>query len=324
MRTNTEREWKWGFDVVEVIIQSSDDGKVVHKWLRLLLPGMPLSGVYKFIRTGRLKVNGKRAKQDHVLHTGDVVFLYMTDEDYEASTRIKRKKYGGVSQVIDVRYEDDELLIVNKPAGVLVHAADGNHASTLQARVEAYVYRTQQVPTGQAFHPAPVHRLDRNTSGLVLFAKTSRAARYWGEAFKTGDILKEYVALVHGRIVDSGVIRSALERRGARVTEVVEEGKESVTHYEPIGSASRTTLLRIRLETGRTHQIRAHLASKGHSLVGDRKYGGAASDGDTFYLHAFHLRLSPEIDVFSSMPDRFQEQLTKLGYRIPRLTELRG
>lgn len=276
---------------------------------------MPLSGIYKFIRTGRIKVNGKRAKQDVVLHEGDTVHLYMTDEDFALTSKPKREKYAGVSQDLQVVYEDDEIIIVDKPVGVLVHAAEGEHSSTLQARVEAYVYRTKAMDFGQAFRPAPVHRLDRNTSGLVVFAKTSRAARDWGAAIQTADVQKEYCALVSGRVSKPGRVQTALIREGDHVTKVaVDGGKESSTSYQPVYASGGTTLLRIRLETGRTHQIRAHLASIGHPLIGDRKYGARGPRNEVFYLHAFHLNMSNRIDVVAPLPQRFVDKLKSLGY----------
>ncbi|WAH35451.1 RluA family pseudouridine synthase [Alicyclobacillus dauci] len=309
--------------MVSVIIDKADDGKQVHKWLRLLLPGMPLSGIHKFIRTGRIKVNGKRAKRDTVLHQGDAVNLYMTEEDYEASRKRKREKFSGVQRNVDVRYEDDELVIVNKPAGTLVHSADGtDYASTLQAQVEAYVHDRTEMKAGQAFSPAPVHRLDRNTSGLVIFAKTSRAAKAFGEAFQSGVMEKDYITLVTGTVRKPGKVAAALIRANEEVTRVDERGKESYTSYEPVATAGGTTLLSVRIESGRTHQIRAHLSHIGHPLVGDVKYGARRQPGETFYLHAAHLSVGHELDVTAPLPGRFVRKLTSLGYRMQELQEM--
>ncbi|WP_134160922.1 RluA family pseudouridine synthase [Alicyclobacillus sacchari] len=305
--------------MVEIQIGNVDDGKPVHKWLRLLLPGMPLSGIYKCIRTGRVKVNGKRAKQETVLAEGDVVHLYMAEGDFANLSRPKRPKYAGISKDIEVLYEDAEILVVNKPVGVLVHAAEGEYASTLQARVEAYVYAKRPSRAGEAFHPAPVHRLDRNTSGLIVFAKTSRAARRWSQAFQSGDVIKEYWALVEGAVRRPGSVAAALTREGA-VTRVDDDGgKRSATHYEPLAQSSGTTLLRVRLETGRTHQIRAHLAHIGHPLVGDIKYGARPMRGESFFLHAAHLQLPNQLDLFAPIPPRFERKLEGLGYDVTRL-----
>lgn len=302
--------------MVEVRIEVADDGKQVHKWLRLLLPGMPLSGVHKFIRTGRIKVNGKRGKRDSVLRTGDSVQLYMSEEDFQTSTRVERRRFGGVSRDIEVCYENEEILVIDKPTGVLVHAAEGvDYASTLQAQVEAYVFRNRDRVNGQAFSPAPVHRLDRNTSGLVLFAKTSRSARDFGLAFQSGAMVKEYFALVTGSVREPGEISVSLSRQDGTVTRVDEAaGKESATRYWPLFQAGSTTLLRLRLDTGRTHQIRAHLAHIGHPLVADAKYGAKRFHGETFYLHAGHLSRGDDLDVSAPLPRRFVQKLSQTGY----------
>lgn len=304
-------------DLIHIVIDQADDGKQVHKWLRLLLPGMPLSGIHKFIRIGRIKVNGKRAKRDTVLRQGDSVNLYMSDEDYTASRQDKREKFAGVRRDVEVYLETDEMLIVNKPLGVLVHAAEGaEYVSTLQAQVEAYVYRARERSAGQAFSPAPVHRLDRNTSGLVIFAKTSRAARELGAAFQEGRIVKTYFALVNGLVRKGGTILAALARDNDAVTRIDSTGKASATHYSPVEAAGGTTLLQIRLETGRTHQIRAHMAHIHHPLVGDVKYGARRRGSEPFYLHAAHLSKMGEFTVIAPLPQRFQKKLTQLGYDI--------
>ncbi|MFD1674745.1 RluA family pseudouridine synthase [Alicyclobacillus fodiniaquatilis] len=305
--------------MIEIEIANVDDGKKVHKWLRLLLPGMPLSGVHKFIRTGRIKVNGKRAKRDTILQSGDKVRLFIADEDYAALIKPQKEKFAGVAHGIDVRYEDDEFVIVNKRAGVLVHAADGDYAATLQAQVEAYLYHAEPKTEGQAFSPSPVHRLDRNTTGLVIFAKTSRSAREAGALFQTGAIRKDYLALVNGIVRSPGSVEAALARVNDDVTRVDASGKASATRYWPIASANGTSLLLIRLDTGRTHQIRAHMSHIHHPLIGDVKYGAPRKAGSTFYLHAAHLDIQSAIHVTAPLPQRFRRHLAALGYDLSTL-----
>ncbi len=302
--------------MIEMVISSSDDGKPVHKWLRLLLPGLPLSGVYKSIRTGRVKVNGKRAKQDTRLHEGDIVHLYFSDDDFASLRAHPVAKYRGVSRAIDVLYEDEEILAVNKPVGVLTHPADGEYKASLAAQVEAYVY--DRGARESAFRAAPVHRLDRNTSGVVVFAKTARAAKAWADAFHRGEVEKEYLAIVEGEW--SGCGRVAVDvRRVGNVTRVVEDsGKPSETAYDVIASSRGTSLVRLRLLTGRTHQIRVHMAHLGHPLLADRKYGARPVSGETFYLHARRVKWR-DIDVVAPVPERMADKLRALGYDLPHL-----
>ncbi|SIS91183.1 RluA family pseudouridine synthase [Alicyclobacillus vulcanalis] len=297
--------------MIEITIGPSDDGKPVHKWLRLLLPGLPLSGVYKSIRMGRVKVNGKRAKQDTRLHEGDLVRLYFTPEDYESLRARPIAKYQGVSRAIQILYEDDEIVAVNKPAGVLTHPAEGEYKTSLAVQVEAYVY---DHGGDGAFRAAPVHRLDRNTSGVVIFAKTARAAKAWADALQRGEVEKEYLALVEGEWQGEGRLAVEVVRDGP-LTRVVERGgKASETAYEVVASSRGTSLVRLRLLTGRTHQIRVHMAHLGHPLVADRKYGARPVPGEHFYLHARRVTWDG-IDVTAPLPDRMVEKLRSLGYR---------
>ncbi|AEJ43227.1 RluA family pseudouridine synthase [Alicyclobacillus acidocaldarius] len=299
--------------MIEIVIGPSDDGKPVHKWLRLLLPGLPLSGVYKSIRTGRVKVNGKRAKQDTRLHEGDIVHLYFRDEDYASLHAHPVAKYHGVSRAIDILYEDDEIVAVNKPAGVLTHPADGEYKTSLAAQVEAYVY--DRGARQGAFRAAPVHRLDRNTSGVVVFAKTARAAKAWAEAFQRGEVEKEYLAIAEGEWSGSGRVAVDVRREG-NVTRVVEDsGKPSETVYEVVASSRGTSLVRLCLLTGRTHQIRVHMAHLGHPLLADRKYGARPIPGESFYLHARRVKWR-DVDVKAPIPDRMADKLRALGYEV--------
>lgn len=307
--------------MVEIQIEAADDGKQVHKWLRLLLPGMPLSGIYKFVRTGRIKVNKRRAKRDTVLHSGDRVELYMSEEDYETTRGSTRGKYIGVSSELNVKFEDEDCVVVHKPAGILVHAAKGeNYASTLQAQVEAYIYRSVSPSRGQAFTPSPVHRLDRNTSGLVIFAKTSRAARNLGQRFDFADVKKLYICLVEGTVRQAGRIDAALSREDESVTTVdVADGKRSITSYEPLDHVAKTSLLWIQIETGRTHQIRAHMAHIEHPLLNDAKYGARRKTGEFFYLHCAALCIPDKFDLTDPLPERFNAKLDNLGYDVDKL-----
>ncbi|WP_206830829.1 RluA family pseudouridine synthase [Alicyclobacillus fructus] len=302
--------------MIELTIGPSDDGKPVHKWLRLLLPGLPLSGVYKSIRTGRVKVNGKRAKQDTRLHEGDVVHLYFSDDDYASLHAHPVKKYHGVSRDIEVLYEDDEIVAVNKPAGVLTHPAEGEYKTSLAAQVEAYVY--DRGAKQGAFRAAPVHRLDRNTSGVVIFAKTARAAKAWADAIQRGEVLKEYLAIVEGAWAGQGHVEVGVRREGHTTRIAREGGKPSETAYEVIASSRGTSLVRLRLLTGRTHQIRVHMAHLGHPLLADRKYGARPIQGETFYLHAHRVAWNG-VDVIAPIPKRMMEKLQTLGYRVSEL-----
>ncbi len=309
-------------NVIELRIDQQDAGKKAHRYLRQLLPGMPLSGIYKMLRTGRVKRGGRRVQADDVLAAGDILHLYMADADF-ARVRKSARKFAGIDARVDVRYEDDDILVVAKPAGLLVHGAGTEHKDTLVNRVAAYLYHTQSASDrvaidspSRVFSPAPVHRLDRNTSGLVAFAKTAEAARRLSEDIADHRVRKWYVAIVVGETQDQGVIRARVERNPVQnVTSTAETGKPAETRFVRVASRTGTSLVQIELVSGRTHQIRAHFASIGHPLVGDVKYGAPRSKQDAHqWLHAGALEFPDGRRVTASFPEPFRQRLLELGY----------
>lgn len=312
--------------MVEVTIGQMEAGKKVHRLVRQLLPGVPLSGIHKMIRTGRVKQNGKKAKGEDVVRVGDVIRLYMAEEDYAQVSKPVRK-FGGVSTDVEFVYEDDEIIAVNKPMGLLVHGAVGEHKDTLVNRVLAALHHQGKLQ-GRPFMPAPVNRLDRNTSGIVVFAKTGEAARLLTSLIASREVEKSYVAWVTGRIRKSGEIRASLARQENNRTTADVEGKESLTLYEPIVDRIETSVVKVRLISGRTHQIRAHFAHIRHPLVGDVKYGGGApvDEGEMVHqwLHSVQMKL-PDGRVFRApLPVEFQEVLLDDGYSHADIAKIHG
>ncbi|QQE80775.1 RluA family pseudouridine synthase [Alicyclobacillus sp. SO9] len=309
--------------MVEVSIGDIESGKKMHRLLRQLLPGVPLSGIHKMLRTGRIKMNGKRVKANDVAYAGDTLALYMSEEDYERVSKPK-KKFGGISTDIDVVYEDKDILVVNKPAGALVHGADGEHKDTLTNRVLAYLYHHGM--DIKSFAPAPVHRLDRNTSGLVVFAKNGDSARKLAEDISSHTIRKWYLALVQGQVETTGVIDVPVTRDTSqnRTNTSTREGKQSVTKFYRVIHSDTTSVVLIELISGRTHQIRAHFSHIGHPLYGDVKYGGGKSSVGTSHqwLHAGWLQLDDGRIFHAALPSQFVGQLKKLGYSDEDFTNL--
>jgi RluA family pseudouridine synthase len=300
--------------LLEFSIGPAEAGKKVLRYVRQLLPGVPLSGIHKMVRTGRVKRNGKRAKADDVLAEGDVIRLYMAEEDFAQVTK-PPKKFHGVSRAIDVVYEDSDILIVNKPLGLLTHGAQGEHKDTLANRVLAYLYDKGELQS-QVFTPSPVNRLDRNTSGLVVFGKTHEATRILAEQLRDHLIRKWYLAIVKGRPSERGEIDAQLVRDVKRnVTRVADEGKPARTLYERRATAGGTSVVKVELVSGRTHQIRAHFAHIGHPLWNDVKYGGRSRSGEHHqWLHAAWLSF-PDGRVFHApLPEAFRRTLLQLGY----------
>lgn len=303
--------------MVQVEIGPIEAGKKVHRLVRQLLPGVPLSGVYKMIRTGRVKRNGKRVKAEDILHVGDVLHLYMAEEDYE-KVRKSEKKFGGLHGTLDVIYEDDRLLVVNKPLGLLTHGAEGEHKETLVNYVSAYLYHKDELKSS-VFTPSPANRLDRNTSGIVVFGKTGDAARALAEAFASQSVRKWYIAIVRGQLRTKGEINARLARVDDRRTSVSKVGVEATTRYEPIVCGVGTTVVKIELVHGRTHQIRAHFSHIKHPLYGDVKYGGSApaqtGENYTQWLHARTLQFTASGQTFKAeLPQAFKDVLLNIGY----------
>ncbi|ATY83596.1 RluA family pseudouridine synthase [Kyrpidia spormannii] len=309
--------------MVEYPITRAENGKKLHRFLRQNLPGLPLSGVYKWIRVGRVKVNRKKGKPDLVLHEGDTVQLFVSDEEY-AALRRRGPKFQGVPRTFEILYEDGDLLVVNKPAGLLTHPDRQEHRDTLINRVLAYLYDKGEWD-GRAFAPAAANRLDRNTSGIVLIGKHAQALRELADEIRGRRVDKRYLALVHGRIETPGTLKQALirdheknrtrlarERRGRHG--VAPETLEAETRYRPLAVAERLTLLDITLLSGRTHQIRAHLAGVGHPLVGDIKYGGKPLRGLRHqFLHAYALTLADGRRFVAPLPAELRKLLESFG-----------
>ena len=309
--------------MVEYKVGKMETGKKVHRLVRQLLPGVPLSGIYKMLRTGRVKLNGKKAKADDIVKVDDVVHLYMAHDDYEAVSKPK-KKFVGIERTLTVVFEDEAILVVDKPAGLLVHGAKEEQKDTLVNRVLAYLSDKGELQQ-QIFTPASVNRLDRNTSGLVLFGKTGDTTRQLALDVAEHRVRKWYLALVEGKLKPSGEIRGNLVRDPERNrTRVAEHGKEALTRYVLQASSRTSSVAKVELVSGRTHQIRAHFESIGHPLWGDVKYNGlrGGETGQHQWLHAAWLQLADGRTFHSPLPAAFKEQLHLLGYTAHQLVKM--
>lgn len=315
--------------MVTHVVGSMEGGKKLHRIVRQLLPGVPLSGVYKMLRVGRVRLNGRKAKGEEVANPGDVIELRMGEEDFE-TVRKAQKKFLGVPRQLDIVFEDDEILVVNKPVGLLTHGDASEQRDTLVNRVLAHLYDNDKLEQ-TVFTPAPANRLDRNTSGLILFGKTGDAARALAEGFRDHGIRKWYVAVVRGYLSEAGEIDAPLSRDPRRnVTRVDRErGKTARTRFEPVVSATNTSVVRIELVSGRTHQIRAHMQHIKHPLMKDAKYaiqaGPGARDGvsnqrrseasdERYWLHAGWLLLPDGRLFVAPLPLPMRDALAGLGY----------
>ncbi len=302
---------------MELVIPREDSGKKLHRYLRQALPGMPLSGIYKMIRVGRIKINGKKGKMDSPLNAGDQLVIFMSSDDYQELKK-EQPKYVGIPTSIDVVYEDESILVVNKPAGLLTHPDAKEQKDTLVNRVLAYLHEKGELGAMRTFMPAPVHRLDRNTSGIVLFGKDQSTLRSLTASVRDRNIQKIYLGIVWGNWDGTGDIKVNLVKEnkpGGTVLMKVNSAAEGVnahTRYQVLGTTSSYALVKLDLISGRTHQLRSHLESVGHPLVGDIKYGGQAGLGVNHQLlHAYSLTLPNGEKWVAAPPAPFMEALKR-------------
>lgn len=274
-----------------------DSGQTLFKYIKKVLKNAPLSFVYRIFRKKDVKVNGKRESDKYILQENDEILLYINDDQYEEFTKSPELNANNEASKYIV-YEDESILIINKPRGMLVQS-DGSRDVSLDVLVNEYLmYKGKE----GNFLSAPCHRIDRNTSGLVVFAKSIEITQLMTKLFKEHKQLsKTYLTLVIGVTDDKGTINAPLVKNG-KLNKVfvgnVEDGaKESTTLYEKIYSNDDVSFLKVRLLTGRSHQIRVHMAYIGHPIVGDTKYGDFSfnKEFETKYsfknqfLHAYEL-----------------------------------
>lgn len=285
----------------ELTIGKNDAGVRLDRFVSKALPLLPPALMQKYIRIKRIKVNGARAQRDQRLAQGDVVQLYINDEFFDKPSE-ENLFLTLFKPQVDIVYEDENLLLVNKRPGLVVHADETEKVNTLINHIQAYLYQKREWnPRWEnAFTPALCNRIDRNTGGIVVAAKNAEALRILNDKIRDREIAKYYLCIALGRVEPPKGRIECFLRKDEKSNTVrvyhrpVPDGRSAITLYQTLQTRGELSLLEVELLTGRTHQIRASMADLGHPLLGDGKYGVGSVNrkyGETHQaLYSYRLR----------------------------------
>ncbi len=297
----------------------------LDKYLQRLLPACPKSLLYKQLRKKNITLNSSKATGSEVIKAGDVISVFFSDETYEkfssgeeVNTSPFEKAYASIKG-IDVVYEDDRIVVFNKPANVLSQSVERSDLSVNEYLVGYLLSKGCVTKESlQKFRPSVCNRLDRNTSGLILCSKTFEGSRYLSDKIKEKDLEKYYMALVSGKFEGPEtdikyVVKNEKENKLEFVSENTEGAMMIKTGFEPVKCGDKISLVKVRLYTGKSHQIRAHLSYLGYPILGDRKYGtpGSAQMAKRQMLHSYRTVLEAGIDLTAPVPGDMKRIIDK-------------
>jgi 23S rRNA pseudouridine955/2504/2580 synthase len=317
--------------MIERKIGEDASGQRLDKYLRKVLKDVPLSHVYKLLRTKKVRVNGARGHAEDLLKGGDVVTIRGDEEQLLAARPESERKPARAKEPLKVLYEDDYLMAIDKPAGMAVHPGSGIESGTVVDEVRAML---GPHAVHNEFAPSPAHRLDRDTSGVLLVAKRRPAMVRLTEIFTAGTARKRYLALAKGRFAEGrGTIDLPLSEHEQTAKSRAAHGvklQPAVTHWRVLAAGPNVSLLECTIETGRTHQIRRHLVAVGHPVAGDRRHGDFPFNRELkakfglkrMFLHARSMEIEHPITgkklyLQAKLPPELTDALKRMGIAEP-------
>ena len=318
--------------MIERKISEDGAGQRLDKYVRKVLKDVPLGHIYKMFRTKKVRVNGARGKPEQLLAEGDVVVIRGDQEQLLAARPESEKRPQRAKEPLQILYEDEYLMAVDKPPGMAVHPGSGIEGGTLVDEVRAMLGPRA---VHNDFAPSPAHRLDRDTSGVILVAKRRRAMVRLTEIFTEGSARKTYLALAKGSFSQAkGTIDLPLSEHEQTARSKSERGvnmQPAVTHYRVLAKGPGVSLLECHIETGRTHQIRRHLVAMGHPVAGDRRHGDFPYNRELkakfglkrMFLHARRMvvahPITGETMTFEApLPKELTDALGRMGIEVPK------
>lgn len=265
----------------EFTINKNDAGQRLDRFTAKAAPTLPPALVQKYIRLKRVKVNGKGAKREVRLELGDIVQMYVNDEFFQEPDAEEDKFLSAFRPQLDIIYEDENLLLVNKRPGLVVHADETEKVNTLVHHIQAYLYQQHEWDPAEesSFAPALCNRIDRNTGGIVIAAKNAETLRIINDKIRTHELRKTYLCVAVGNPrpsagkIEGFLLKDERKKEVSFYRRPIPGGRSAVTYYKTLQTKGELSLVECELLTGRTHQIRVSMAEIGCPLLGDGKYG---------------------------------------------------